>query len=132
MHARLLAAPRGLTGEDGLARAHITRAYLATLSTLREQITALEALVIASFVRGLSTRDVEAALVDALGERASVSRSTVSRICEQIKTDFEANKYRGPGRAGRRGGRPAGRSSGCTRPRPPAPRPSGCGALPLC
>jgi len=42
MHARLLAAPRGLTGEDGLARAHITRAYLATLSTLREQITALE------------------------------------------------------------------------------------------
>jgi transposase len=42
MHARLLAAPRGLTGEDGLARAHITRAYLATLTTLREQITALE------------------------------------------------------------------------------------------
>src|SRR5664280_1451471 len=68
------------------------RAYLATLSTLREQITALEALVIASFVRGLSTRDVEAALVDALGERASVSRSTVSRICEQIKPEFEANK----------------------------------------
>jgi transposase len=42
MHARLLAAPRGLTGEDGLARAHTTRAYLATLKTLREQITALE------------------------------------------------------------------------------------------
>jgi len=36
--------------------------------------------VIASFVRGLSTRDVEAALVDALGER----------ICAQIKTEFEA------------------------------------------
>ena len=35
MHARLLAAPRGLTGEDGLARAHITWAYLATLTTLR-------------------------------------------------------------------------------------------------
>ena len=51
---------------------------------------ALEALVIASFVRGLSTRDVEAALVDALGEQASVSRSTVSRICAQIKTEFEA------------------------------------------
>jgi putative transposase len=47
-------------------------------------------LVIASFVRGLSTRDVEAALVDALGEQASVSRSTVARICAQIKTEFEA------------------------------------------
>ncbi len=42
LHARLLAAPRGLTGDDGLARAHITLAYLATLQTLREQITALE------------------------------------------------------------------------------------------
>src|SRR5664279_5085783 len=38
----------------------------------------------------LTTRDVEAALVDALGEQASVSRSTVSRICAQIKTEFEA------------------------------------------
>jgi len=50
---------------------------------------ALEALVIASFVRGLSTRDVEATLVEALGEQAGVSRSTVSRICEQIKEQFE-------------------------------------------
>jgi putative transposase len=39
---------------------------------------ALEALVIAGFVRGLSTRDVEAALTEALGESATVSRSTVS------------------------------------------------------
>ena len=31
---------------------------------------ALEALVIAGFVRGLSTRDIEATLVEALGERA--------------------------------------------------------------
>jgi transposase len=38
MHARLLAAPRGLTGEDGLARAHITRAYLATLKTVLRYI----------------------------------------------------------------------------------------------
>jgi putative transposase len=36
---------------------------------------ALEALVIAGFVRGLSTRDIEATLVEALGERAGVSRS---------------------------------------------------------
>ena len=50
---------------------------------------ALETLVIASFVRGLSVRDVEATLADALGEQGSVSRSTVSRICEQIKVQFE-------------------------------------------
>ena len=41
---------------------------------------ALESLVIAGFVRGLSTRDVEAALTEALGEQAAVSKSTVSRI----------------------------------------------------
>lgn len=34
---------------------------------------ALESLVIAGFVRGLSTRDVEAALTEALGEAAAVS-----------------------------------------------------------
>ena len=51
---------------------------------------ALESLVIAGFVRGLSTRDVEAALVEALGEQAAVSKSTVSRICAEIKTQFEA------------------------------------------
>ncbi len=38
-----------------------------------------ESLVIASFVRGLSMRDVEAALAEALGEQAAVSKSTVSR-----------------------------------------------------
>ena len=51
---------------------------------------ALEALVIAGFVRGLSTRDVEAALTEALGESATVSRSTVSRICTEIKVQFQA------------------------------------------
>ena len=51
---------------------------------------ALEALVIAGFVRGLSTRDIEATLVEVLGERAGVSRSTVSRVCVEIKTQFDA------------------------------------------
>jgi len=50
---------------------------------------ALESLVIAGFVRGLSTRDVEAALVEALGPSAAVSKSTVSRVCEDIATQFE-------------------------------------------
>jgi len=50
---------------------------------------ALEALVIASFVRGLSVRDVEATLVEALGEDATVSKSAVSRVCAELKTQFE-------------------------------------------
>jgi putative transposase len=51
---------------------------------------ALEALVIAGFVRGVSTRDIEATLVEVLGEQAAVSRSTLSRVCEQIKIQFDA------------------------------------------
>jgi len=45
--------------------------------------------VIAGFVRGLSVRDVEATLADALGAEAALSKSTVSRVCEAIKTEFE-------------------------------------------
>ena len=51
---------------------------------------ALESLVIASFVRGLSVRDVEAALAEALGDQAAISKSTVSAICAQIKDEYEA------------------------------------------
>ncbi|WP_347354935.1 IS110 family transposase [Intrasporangium sp.] len=42
LHARLTAAPRGLLGADGDTQAHITRALLAVLATLVEQIKALE------------------------------------------------------------------------------------------
>ncbi len=55
---------------------------------------ALESLVIAGFVRGLSVRDVEAALAEALGPGATVSKSTVSRVCEAIKDEFDAFKAR--------------------------------------
>ena len=55
---------------------------------------ALESLVIAGFVRGLSVRDVEATLADALGSEAALSKSTVSRICEGIKTEFDVWKKR--------------------------------------
>jgi hypothetical protein len=50
---------------------------------------ALESLVIAGFVRGLSTRDVEATLAEALGEQAALSKSTVSRICHVLVDQFE-------------------------------------------
>jgi putative transposase len=55
---------------------------------------ALESLTIAGYVRGLSTRDVEACLADALGEQAALSKSTVSRVCEAIKTEFDAWRAR--------------------------------------
>jgi putative transposase len=50
----------------------------------------LESLVIAGYVRGLSTRDIEASLAEALGPEAAVSRSTVSRICQAIAEEFSA------------------------------------------
>jgi putative transposase len=50
---------------------------------------ALESLVIASFVRGLSVRDVEATLADALGDQAAISKSTVSQVCQAIKTEYD-------------------------------------------
>jgi transposase-like protein len=55
---------------------------------------ALESLVIAGFVRGLSVRDVEATLAEALGAEAALSKSTVSRVCEAIKTEFDTWKTR--------------------------------------
>ena len=51
---------------------------------------ALESLVIASFIRGLSVRDVEATLADALGDQAAISKSTVSTVCQAIKDEYEA------------------------------------------
>ena len=50
---------------------------------------ALESLVICSFLRGLSTRDVEAALEETF-EEPMASRSTVSRICEDTRERYRA------------------------------------------
>jgi putative transposase len=51
---------------------------------------ALESLVIVSFVRGLSVRDVEATLADALGDQAVISKSTVSEVCKAIRCEYQA------------------------------------------
>jgi transposase-like protein len=48
---------------------------------------ALEALVVCSFLRGLSVRDVEAALEEAL-DGPVVSKSTVSRICAETRERY--------------------------------------------
>src|SRR5918994_3631907 len=50
---------------------------------------ALEALVVCSFLRGLSVRDVEAALEEAF-EEPVVSKSTVSRICASTRERYRA------------------------------------------
>jgi putative transposase len=70
---------RGTAGAfaSRLFGSHVTKTY------------ALESLVIASFVRGLSVRDVEATLADALGDQAAISKSTVSSVCQQIKDEYE-------------------------------------------
>ena len=62
----------------------------ALFGTTVVRSNALEALVIGSFVRGLSVRDVEATLAEALGQDASVSKSTVSTICQQVAAEFDA------------------------------------------
>ena len=53
--------------------------------------SALDALVISAWVRGLSDRDVEAALAEVLGPEAALSRSTVSRICARLKEESPAS-----------------------------------------
>ena len=50
---------------------------------------ALEALVVCSFLRGLSVRDVEAALEEAF-DGPVVSKSTVSRICADTRERYRA------------------------------------------
>jgi transposase-like protein len=55
---------------------------------------ALESLVISGWVRGLSDRDIEATLAEALGPEAALSKSTVSRICAAIAEEFAAWRTR--------------------------------------
>ena len=50
---------------------------------------ALEALVICSFLRGLSVRDVEAALEECFGEQV-IGKSTVARVCKDVADRYAA------------------------------------------
>jgi transposase-like protein len=81
-------------GPVGLARPKLrgtTEAFASRLFGAHVTKTnALESLVIASFVRGLPVRDVEATLAEALGDQAAISKSTVSAICQQIKEEYQA------------------------------------------
>jgi putative transposase len=59
-----------------------------------QQTRTLETLVISCWVRGLSDRDVEAMLAEVFGEQATSSRSTVSRICQRLRVEFDAWRRR--------------------------------------
>jgi putative transposase len=54
----------------------------------------LEALVISAWVRGLSDRDIEAMLAEALGPEAALSKSTASRICQRLRGELDAFRAR--------------------------------------
>ena len=45
--------------------------------------------MISGWVRGLSDRDIEALLAEALGPEAALSKLTASRICRRLRDDFE-------------------------------------------
>lgn len=59
--------------------------WLKALCRRSEKLTAL---IPQLYVKGLSTRDVEAALSEAL-EVDGLSKSVVSEVCKQLKVDFE-------------------------------------------
>jgi hypothetical protein len=74
----------------GTAEAFASKLFGTTVT----KSNALESLVIAGFVRGLSVRDVENTLADALGAEAALSKSTVSRVCQAIGGQFETWRTR--------------------------------------
>lgn len=81
-------------GPVELQRPKLRHAHAALCDQLFGQgvsrTNALETLVISCWVRGLSDRDVEAMLAEVFGEQATISRSTVSRICQRLRAEFDA------------------------------------------
>jgi len=93
--------PRTLKTAAGpvpLQRPKLRHAHAALCDQLFGQgvtrTNALETLVISCWVRGLSDRDVEAMLVEVFGQDAGISRTTVSRICQRLRAEFDTWKRR--------------------------------------
>ena len=93
--------PRTLKTAAGpvpLQRPKLRHAHAALCDQLFGQgvtrTNALETLVISCWVRGLSDRDVEAMLVEVFGQDATISRTTVSRICQRLRAEFDAWRRR--------------------------------------
>jgi putative transposase len=74
-------------GAEGRAGPETYRSELMTF--LRGNSDVLQRLTIEMYARGLSTRDIEDALVDATGDRL-LSRTAVSQITETLWADYEA------------------------------------------
>jgi putative transposase len=85
-------------GPVELQRPKLRHAHAALCDRLFGQgvsrTNALETLVISCWVRGLSDRDVEAMLAEVFGEHATISKTTVSRICQRLRTEFDAWRRR--------------------------------------
>jgi putative transposase len=85
-------------GAVQLQRPKLRHAHAALCDQLFGQgvsrTNALETLVISCWVRGLSDRDVEAMLAETFGEQATISRTTVSRICQRLRAEFDTWKRR--------------------------------------
>lgn len=85
-------------GPVQLQRPKLRHAHAALCDRLFGQgvsrTNALETLVISCWVRGLSDRDVEATLAEVFGQDAKISRTTVSRICQWLRAEFDAWKRR--------------------------------------
>jgi hypothetical protein len=85
-------------GPVQLQRPKLRHAHAALCDQLFGQgvtrTNALETLVISCWVRGLSDRDVQAMLTEVFGEQAAVSRTTVSRICQRLRAEFDTWKRR--------------------------------------
>ena len=111
-------------GDPGPAEAARHHRGVRVAAVRRRTVTksnALESLVIAGFVRGLSVRDVENTLAEALGDRGRVVASRpCRRVCQAIGDEFAAWSTAPPGR--HRAGLPVpGRLLVQDAPRLPAP-----------
>jgi len=70
-----------------------TTYHSRVMASLGGRSDVLERLAVAMYTRGLSTRDIEAALEEASGDRL-LSRSAVSELTETLWQDFEAFSQR--------------------------------------
>ena len=85
---KLLSTPGGDV-EVGIPKLRTGSFFPELLEPRRRVDRALWAVIMTAYITGTSTRKVDD-LVKALGCDSGVSKSTVSRICGEIKTQFEA------------------------------------------
>ena len=90
--SRLLSTPAGDV-ELRIPKVRVGSFFPALLEPRRRVDKALWAVIMAAYVAGTSTRKVDD-LVKALGCDTGVSRSTVSRICQELDAEVEAFRTR--------------------------------------